>query len=112
MISHASEEAPIANELRRAQQKRLLNDFAKSLPLDDMGKRPPITDAQTARQLLEFARERLPGDQLAALESWLQGASYEAIASSRGLDDTASAKKLVRAAVAVLRRHFGGSAPG
>jgi hypothetical protein len=93
-------------------KKRLLNDFAKSLPLDDMGRRPPLTDAQTARQLLEFARERLPSEQLAALESWLQGADYGAIASSRGLEDAAQAKKLVRAAVAVLRRHFGdGSEP-
>ena len=88
-------------------KKRLLNDFAKSLPLDALGKRPPVTDAQTARQLLEYARERLPADQLAALESWIQGASYAAIATSRGLSDTASAKKLVRAAVAVLRRQFG-----
>lgn len=92
---------------RELSQKRLLNDFAKSLPLDELGRRPPVTDAQTARQLLEFARERLPADQLAALEAWLQGASYEAIASSRALDDAASAKRLVRAAVAVLRRHFG-----
>ncbi len=91
-------------------KKRLLNDFAKTLPLDDeMGRRPPMTDAQTARQLLEFARDRLPPEQLAALESWVQGASYAAIASSRGLADAAEAKKLVRAAVAVLRRHFGKS---
>ncbi len=89
-------------------KKRLLNDFAKTLPGEDSyGLRPPVTDAQTARQLLEYARERLPPDQLAALESWLQGASYDAIASSRGLDDAAAAKRLVRAAVAVLRRHFG-----
>jgi uncharacterized protein (DUF2267 family) len=89
-------------------KKRLLNDFAKTLPGEDShGLRPPVTDAQTARQLLEYARDRLPPEQLAALESWLQGASYDAIASSRGLDDAASAKRLVRAAVAVLRRHFG-----
>lgn len=89
-------------------KKRLLNDFAKTLPGEDLhGQRPPVTDAQTARQLLEYARERLPSEQLAALESWLQGASYDAIASSRGLDDAATAKRLVRAAVAVLRRHFG-----
>lgn len=99
-----SDQRRVAGDISK---KRLLNDFADTLPLDQLGKRPPITNEQTARQLLEFARERLPAEQLAALEAWLQGASYAAIASSYGLNDAAAAKKRVRAAVAVLRRHFG-----
>lgn len=92
-------------------KKRLLNDFAVSLPLDALGTRPPMTDAQTARQLLEFARERLPERQLDALEAWLQGADYASIAAAQELSGPDAAKKLVRAAVAVVRRHFGGE-PG
>lgn len=87
--------------------KRLLNELANSLPIDDVGFRPPVTDAQTARQLLEFARGSLPDDQRAALEDWLLGASYEAIAEGRGLPDADAGKRLVRAAVAVLRRRYG-----
>jgi hypothetical protein len=86
--------------------KRMLNDLAQSLPLE-LGARPPMTDAQTARQLLEFARTRLPSRQLDALEGWLQGATYEAIAEQLTLTGPDDAKRLIRAAVAVIRRHFG-----
>lgn len=86
--------------------KRLLNDLARSLPLE-LGARPPMTDAQTARQLLEFARTRLPEGQLTALEGWLQGASYELIAEDLKLSGADEAKRLIRAAVAVIRRQFG-----
>ncbi|NUP12290.1 MAG: sigma-70 family RNA polymerase sigma factor [Polyangiaceae bacterium] len=88
--------------------KRLLNDFAQSLPLE-LGARPPMTDAQTARQLLEFARTRLPPAQLTALEAWLQGATHEGIAEQQALSSPEEAKRLIRAAVAVIRRHFGSS---
>ena len=87
--------------------KRLLNELAKSLPLAEIGVRPPFTDAQTARQLLDFARAHLPDDQLQALGGWLEGESYEAIAEHRGLLGANEGKRLVRAAVAVLRRRFG-----
>ena len=87
--------------------KRLLNELAKQLPLDDVGVRPPVTDAQTARQLLEFAQRELPQDQRTALLEWLQGASFEMIAESSALPSPEDAKRLVRAAVAVLRRQFG-----
>ncbi|MEZ4437677.1 MAG: hypothetical protein R3B72_01195 [Polyangiaceae bacterium] len=99
-----SDRQRVSGELSK---KRLLNDFAKTLPGgDELGLRPAMTDAQTARQLLAFARDRLAPDQLAALEAWLEGASYATIASSRGLAEAAAAKRLVRAAVAVLRREF------
>lgn len=87
--------------------KRLLNELANSVPIDEVGFRPPVTDAQTARQLLEFARGTLPEDQRTALEDWLLGASYEGIAEARGLADAEAGKRLVRAAVAVLRRRYG-----
>ncbi|MFO0551234.1 MAG: hypothetical protein U0271_22790 [Polyangiaceae bacterium] len=86
--------------------KRLLNELANSLPLEDYGVRPPVTDAQTARQLLEFARGQLPQQQLAALEAWLQGATHDTIAVDLSLPGAEDAKRLVRAAVAVLRRQF------
>lgn len=87
--------------------KRLLNELAQTLPLEDLGVRPPVTDAQTARQLLEFARGRLAEGQLSALHDWLQGKSYDAIAGDLALESPQEAKRLVRAAVAVLRRQFG-----
>lgn len=86
--------------------KRLLNQFASTLPMDKLGARPPMTDAQTARKLLVFAQEHLPAEQLGALERWLQGSTYEDIAASQALDAPESARKLVRAAVATLRRKF------
>jgi hypothetical protein len=56
--------------------------------------------------MLEFAERRLPPDQFLALTHWIDGASFEEIeeeipASSRG-----HGQRLVRAAVATLRRHF------
>ncbi len=85
--------------------KRLLNEFAASPCIEAMGVRPPITAAQTARQLIEFARSHLPDDQRRALALWLEGASFEEIESECGLAAD-SARKLVRSAVAILRRKF------
>jgi DNA-directed RNA polymerase specialized sigma24 family protein len=85
--------------------KRLLNEFAASVPIESLGVRPPMTAAQTARQLLDFARSRLPSDQHRALTLWLEGASFEEIEGECELG-TDGARKLVRAAVAVLRRQF------
>lgn len=86
--------------------KRLLNHFASTLPLDELGARPAMTDAQTARELLEFAKHHLRADQLGALERWLEGSTFDDIAASQALDHADGARKLVRSAVATLRRKF------
>ena len=85
--------------------KRLLNEFAVALP-EELGARPPMTTAQTARQLLEFASERLPGDQVLALKKWLDGVDFAEIAEQLNFEDSLEAQKMVRAAVASLRRAF------
>jgi len=87
--------------------KRLLNEFAQALPIERLGVRPPITAAQTARQVLDFARGSLPDDQYAALTRWIGGATFEEIEDELGLAEPDEGRKLVRAAVAVLRRRFG-----
>jgi RNA polymerase sigma factor (sigma-70 family) len=97
---------------RRAQQdeisvKRLLNEFASSPVLEELGVRPPITSAQTARELMEFAHERLPADQLRSLGLWLEGASFEDMGADLRLAPQ-QCRQLLRAAVATLRRQFTG----
>ena len=72
--------------------------------------RRSFTAKQTARQILEFARERLGLEQHRALALWLDGAVFEEIARDLALDGADGAGKLVRAAVAILRRAFGGQA--
>lgn len=87
--------------------KRLLNEFSLSPAIDELGRRPPITAAQTARELLEYARCRLPPDQWQALVVWLKGGSFEDI--DRDLDVPAGqGRRSLRAAVATLRRQFAG----
>lgn len=86
--------------------KRLLNEFAACPALAALAVRPPITNAQTARQLLEFAEQRLPPDQHRALVLWLEGASFSEIGTELGLAGEQLASNLVRAALAVLRRAF------
>ena len=88
--------------------KRLLNEISLSPRADDAGIRPPFTAQQTIRQLLEFAASRLGAPQLRALDRWLQGASFDDIDTELELAP-GDAQRLVRAGVAVLRRHFGGS---
>ena len=85
---------------------RLLNEFAATLPLDELGSRPQVTAAQTARQLLEFAEEGLGAEQYRALTDWLKGGNYEEIGEKLSLSDPDEARKMVRAAVASLRRRF------
>ena len=85
--------------------KRLLNEFASSPLLDELGVRPPVTLAQTARELLEFARTRLAPEQVHVLEAWLKGASFEEIGAERAMSEEL-ARQHLRAAVAVLRRYF------
>jgi DNA-directed RNA polymerase specialized sigma24 family protein len=84
----------------------LMNDFASSPVPDGASVRQPITVAQTARQLLDFAKARLDGPQLGALERWMEGCDFEDIATELGLASSDEARKLVRAAVATLRREF------
>jgi RNA polymerase sigma factor (sigma-70 family) len=90
--------------------KRLLNEFASAPVLEEWGVRPPVTLAQTARELIEFAKVRLSPEQLAVLEAWLKGASFEEIATECRVD-AEQARQSLRSAVAVLRRYFlGGKA--
>jgi hypothetical protein len=85
--------------------KRILNEFSMSPALDELGVRPPMTAAQTARELLDFARTRLSPLQLRALALWLEGTSFDPM--DQELEVAAGeGRKLLRAAVAVLRRHF------
>ena len=92
---------------RMPSVKRLLNEFANSLPFETLAVRPPVTAEQTARELLQYAEKHLPVSQYRALGLWLQNESYEEIATDLGLDTPATGQALVRAAVAVLRRQFG-----
>jgi RNA polymerase sigma factor (sigma-70 family) len=97
-------ERPASGEI---SAKGLLNEFATSPLLEELGIRPPLTLAQTARELFEFAKGRLAPDELAILESWIAGASFEEIAGERNLSED-SARQLLRSAVAILRRYFSG----
>lgn len=88
--------------------KRLLNEFASSPASEDAfgAERPQLTLAQTARQLLTFARESLSEPQHRALSMWLDDMDFGEIEGELGLDGEEAAKKLVRAALATLRRRF------
>jgi hypothetical protein len=90
--------------------KRMLNTLASLLPGDDdhrLAFRPAMTNVQMARELLEYAARSLESAQLRALRRWMDGASHDEIASELGLAGSRDADKLVRAALARLRRHFG-----
>lgn len=89
--------------------KRLLNEFAAAPVFEELGVRPPVTLAQTARELIEFARQRLPPRQLTVLEAWLSGASFDEIATEQQ-SSAEEARQLLRSSVAVLRRYFAGGA--
>jgi DNA-directed RNA polymerase specialized sigma24 family protein len=88
--------------------KRVLNEIAMSPALEELGVRPAMTAAQTARELVVFAEARLPADRYRALRLWMEGASFDEIAAELGLGPTeaAVAQRLVRAALGVVRRHF------
>lgn len=90
--------------------KRLLNTLATLLPSDDddrLAFRPAMTKMQLARELLEYAERSLESTQLRALRGWMEGATFDEIAAQLGLAAPRDADKLVRAALARLRRHFG-----
>lgn len=95
-------------ERRDLSVTRLLNQFTTSGALDEIGERPAMTAAQTARQLLTYAKRHVPADQCRALMLWIEGNSFEEVAADLALGDAESARKQVRAAVAVLRRRFVG----
>ena len=87
----------------------MLNEIAMSPAIEQLGVRPPMTAAQTARELLESARARLSTTRYRALGMWLEGASFDEIAGEIALEDAALAERQVRGALAVVRRHFAGS---
>lgn len=87
-------------------QKRLINELRTSPLVDRLGIRPAMTAAQTARKLVEFARVHLPKEQLDALTLWIQGAAYDEVADQLSFSEPETARRLVRAAVATLRREF------
>ena len=61
-----------------------------------------------ARRILAFAREHLSPAQRDALDLWLQGCDPADIAYELGLEDGAAATRLVRSAIARLRREYRG----
>jgi hypothetical protein len=86
--------------------KRLLNELARSPVAQEHGVRPPFTAKQTARELLEFASSHLSSEQLRAMQLWLDDADFDEIGRELTVPPDA-ARKLVKAGIAVLRRHFG-----
>ncbi len=94
--------------------KRLLNEFTSSPASDDVfgSNRPQLTVAQTARQMLDFAGSELPAEQSRALRLWLDDIDFGDIEDVMGLSEPDQARKLVRAAVATLRRRFAVSLRG
>jgi hypothetical protein len=91
-----------------ASLKQLVNTLADALPLDGDGLlvRPHITTKETAQRILEYARAHLAEDQLAVLASWLEGMSFDDMVSELHLADAKAADRLLRSALARLRRKF------
>jgi hypothetical protein len=91
-----------------ALDKRLVGSLATLLPDEDdlpRGADLSSTSAHAARELVRWAEGNLPSDQLAALGAWLDGEDFGAMAASLAVADAAAAQRLVRAALATLRRH-------
>jgi DNA-directed RNA polymerase specialized sigma24 family protein len=91
-----------------AVDRRLVSSLASLLPdEDELGPASMLsqTSGYAARELARWADRELPPEQRAALACWLKGASFEEIATEIGAIDEAAAKRVVRAAVAALRRH-------
>ena len=80
----------------------------KTMPSESRigGARPALTNHGVAMSMMRYAYSELPADQLSALEQWVLGAGYVAIAAELSLADGKDAEKLVRAALQRLRRHF------
>jgi hypothetical protein len=95
--------------------KRMLNTLASLLPDGDdhrLAFRPSMTHVQLARELLEYAERHLDPAQFLAMRRWIDGASFDEVAAELGLATPRDADKLVRAALAKLRRHFGDQTDG
>ncbi len=91
-----------------AIDKRLLHSLAALLPdEDDLPAASALSQSSSyaAKQLLAWAEGHLSEDQREALRLWLAGDSFEEMASSLGVADAAASKRVLRAAVATLRRH-------
>lgn len=93
---------------REPSPKRLLNEFTLAPVHEDIGVRPAMTQEQTARELIEFASTRLSPEQARALALWLEGGSFEEIGVEIGLP-AEQCRRVLRSAVAILRRHFADS---
>jgi len=78
----------------------------KTMPPDSQGPsdRPPMTDHGTAHELARRANGQLPVKQHQAVALWNRGFSYEDIAHRLGVRSPTDARRLVRAALARLRR--------
>jgi hypothetical protein len=59
----------------------------------------------SVNQLAAAAAERLTSQQLGVLDEWLQGYEFDELASRHQLDSGREAEKLLRSALARLRRH-------
>jgi DNA-directed RNA polymerase specialized sigma24 family protein len=74
------------------------------------GARPQLTGEISARQMLDWARRNLPGDQCRALQLRIENDRSDGdIAREMGLATAEAAQRLVRAAEARLRRQFRGA---
>jgi hypothetical protein len=96
-----------------ALNKRMLHTLASLLPGNDdprLAYRPLMTHAQLARELLDHAAHVLDPAQFRALRCWMEGASFHELAAELGLVAPRDAEKVVRAAIARLRRQFGDQA--
>lgn len=92
----------------KASAKQLVITFANELKVDgdEPIVLPHMTTRESANQILEYAREHLAEDQLAALAGWLEGSSFDEVAVELGLTDGRAADKLLRSGLAKLRRQF------
>ncbi len=91
-----------------ASIKQLVNTLADALPYDggELSTRPHITMKDAALRILEFAQDHLANDQLSVLSAWLAGMSFDDMVSQIHLADAKVAERLLRAALARLRRQF------
>jgi len=95
--------------------KRLVNTLASFLADGDdlrLASKPSSTHVQLARELLDYAVRELDPAQFAALRRWLEGETFEELAGELGLSGPRDAERVVRAAVARLRRQLGDQADG
>ena len=103
----ADDEAPL--------NKRLVHTLASLLADGDdqrLAYQPSSTHVQLARELLDHAARELEPAQFTALRRWLEGVTFEELAGELGLSAPRDAEKVVRAALARLRRQFGDRADG